>query len=67
MVKKVAGVLSGPTKLKAPSALLWPATWNLTVVPAGVEAFQEIVVHVGVLPPIGLASFAVETKVPSAT
>jgi hypothetical protein len=63
-VKKVPAVPSGPTKVNGPSLLLLAATWNLTSVPAGVVAANDSVVHVGVLPPTGFASFSEETKVP---
>ena len=63
-MKKVAAVPSGPTKLNGPEALLLPATWNLTLVFAGVVAVNESVVQVGVLPAAGFASLSDETKVP---
>jgi hypothetical protein len=63
-VKKVFAVPSGPTKVNGPALLLLPATWNFTAVPAGVAAVNDIVVHVGVLPVAGFASFSDETNVP---
>ena len=66
LVKYVAAVPSGPTKLKGPAALLLAATCNLSVVLAGTVAFQEIVPHVGVMPDAGLASLADEINVPDA-
>ena len=64
VVKKVPEVPSGPTKVNGPLALLLPATWNLTAVPAGVLALYENVVQVGVRPGAGFASFSDETNVP---
>ena len=64
VVKNVAAVPSGPTKLNGPALLLLPATWNLTSVPAGVVSVNESVVHVGVRPAAGFASFSDETNVP---
>ena len=44
VVKNVPAVPSGPTKVNGPAALLLAATWNLTVVFAGVDAVHERVV-----------------------
>src|SRR5215471_14083425 len=64
VVKNVAAVPSGPTKLNGPNWLLLPATWNFTAVLAGVVADQLSVVHCGVLPAAGFASFSEDTSVP---
>ena len=65
-MKNVAAVPSGPTKLKGPIAELLAATWNRSVVLAGVAAFQESVVQIGVKPTGGLLSLRDETKLPDA-
>ena len=64
VVKNVAAVPSGPTKLNGPLALLLAAIWNLTAVPAGVLAEYVNVVQFGVRSPAGFASFSDETNVP---
>ena len=64
MVKNVAAVPSGPTKLKGPEAELLAATWNWSVVLAGVEAVQESVVQSVVKPAAGLLSLSDETWLP---
>lgn len=64
LAKKVPEVPSGPTKANGPSELLLAAAWILTSVPAGIEAFQVIVVQNGNAPAAGLASFSPETWVP---
>ena len=66
VVKKVAAVLSGPTKLKGPLTLLLPAAWNLRVVLAGTVAFHDSVVQLAVNPVAGLASFSAEIRLPDA-
>jgi hypothetical protein len=64
VVKYVALVVSGPTKLNGPFESLLPAAWNITVVPLGVLAVHDSVVQFGVLPTVGFASFSEETKLP---
>ena len=64
MVKKVAAVPSGPTKLNGPLTLLLPATWNCSDVFAGVVPFQDKVDQIGVRPAAGLLSFVPETRLP---
>jgi hypothetical protein len=64
VVKKVAAVPSGPTKLNGPLTLLLPPAWNLSVVFAGTLADHENVVHVAERPVAGFASFTEETKSP---
>ena len=66
VVKNVAAVPSGPTKLKGPEAELLAATWKRSVVLAGVEAVQESVDQSAVNPVGGLASLSAETRVPEA-
>ncbi len=66
VVKNVAAVPSGPTKLKAPPELLLPAAWNLSVVFAGTVAVHDKVVHVAAKPVAGLASFTEETRLAEA-
>src|ERR1041384_8650604 len=63
VVKNVAAVPSGPTKLNGPFTLFEPATWNFTEVLAGVVAVQESVVQVGELPTDGLPSLIDEAGV----
>ena len=53
-------------KLNGPEAELLPATWNCTLVFAGVVAVHEIVVHVGLNPAAGLASLTAEIRLPEA-
>ena len=48
VVKNVAAVPSGPTKLNGPVGELLAATWNWSVVFAGTVAVQESVVQIGV-------------------
>ena len=67
MVKNVAAVPSGPTKLNGPLTLLLPATWNFRDVFAGVAPFQDNVDQIGVWPVAGLASFTLDTNVPGVT
>ena len=55
---------SGPTKMNGPEAELLAATWNLTLVPAGVTGVKLNVVHVAELPAAGFASLSDETNVP---
>ena len=64
VVKKVAAVPSGPTKLNGPAALLLAAAWNLSVVFAGVVAVQESVVQVAEEPVTEPLSLVDETKLP---
>ena len=64
LLKNVAEVPSGPTKLNGPAALLLAAAWNFSVVLAGVDAVQEMVVQFGVVPGAGFESFVDETRVP---
>src|SRR5258706_13580899 len=61
VVKNVAAVPSGPTKLNGPAAALLPATWNWSAVPAGVVAFQDNVCQAGANPGAGLLSMSAET------
>src|SRR5215471_5920686 len=63
VVKNVAAVPSGPTKLNGPYWLLLAATWNFTDVFAGVVAVKLSVDHCGVLPASGLLSFSDEVNV----
>src|SRR6185312_6225604 len=63
-VKNVSGVPSGPTNVSGPVLELLAATWDLTAVPAGAVASNESVVHVGVAPAGGSASFTEDTSVP---
>jgi len=66
LLKKVPAP-PGPTKLKGPFTLLLAAAWNCRFDPDGRAAFvQDSVVHVGVKPGAGLASFTEETKSPDA-
>jgi hypothetical protein len=67
VVKKVAAVPPGPTKLNGPKLELLPATWNLTAVPTGVVALKVRVVQVGELPGAGFASLSDEMSVPLET
>src|ERR1051326_3713095 len=64
VVKNVAAVPSGPTKLNGPLALLDAATWNLTPVLAGVVAVHDSVDHAGALFTAGLASLSDEMRSP---
>ena len=64
VVKNVDAVPSGPTKLKGPEALMLPATWNFTVVLAGVVAFHAIDVHVAEAPETAPLSFVDEMRLP---
>ena len=64
VVKNVPAVPSGPTNVQGPKLLLLAATWNLRPVPAGVAPANERVVHCGVRPAAGFASFSEETNVP---
>ena len=64
MVKKVALVPSGPTKLKGPEELLLAAAWNLTVVFAGVDAVHDSVVQVVVAPATTLLSLSEDARFP---
>lgn len=64
VVKNVDAVPSGPTKLNGPATLLLPATWNFTLVFAGVVAVHESVFQFGAAPSAGLVSFTVEISVP---
>jgi len=64
VVKSVAAVPSGPTKLNGPSTEFEPANWNLSEVLAGVVAFHEKVDQIGVRPAAGLASLVRETRLP---
>ena len=66
VVKNVAAVLSGPTKLKGPVGELLAATWNWSVVLAGTEAVQESVVQSGVNVGAGLLSLSDEMRSPDA-
>ncbi len=66
VVKNVAAVPSGPTKLKGPLTELEPAAWKRSVVFAGVVPFQERVDQIGVRPAAGLLSFGEETRLPLA-
>ena len=50
MLKKVAAVPSGPTKLNGPNGELLAAAWKRSVVPAGVEPFHESEVQTGDAP-----------------
>ncbi len=65
VVKNVAAVPSGPTKVKGPDAELLAAIWKLTDVETGVVALQVRVVHV-MAPPGTTAplSFTDETSEP---
>jgi hypothetical protein len=65
VVKKVAAVPSGPTKLNGPLTLVLAAAWNLSVVFAGRLADHDNVVHVAEKPVAGFASFTEETKSPA--
>jgi len=64
VVKNVAAVPSGPTKVNGPDALLEAATWNRSVVLTGVTAVQESVVQVADEPVTAPLSFTEETKLP---
>ena len=67
MVKNVAVVPSGPTKLNGPLTLLLPAAWNLSVVFAGTLPVQDNVVHVAEKLAAGFASFRDEIRSPDDT
>src|SRR5262245_33828252 len=64
LVKKVAAVPSGPTKLNGPLALSPAAAWNLTFVPAGVVAIHDSAPQFTIVPAGGLASFTDDVNVP---
>src|SRR5690348_7556769 len=64
VVKNVAAVPSGPTKLNGPLTLLLPATWNCKLVPAGMSAFHDNVVQVVLPPAYGLPSKIPDVRVP---
>src|SRR5215510_6416657 len=66
VLKNVAAVPSGPTKLNGPFTLFEPASWNLSAVFTGVTPFQENVCQIGVLPGAGLLSFGDEMRLPDA-
>ena len=66
VVKNVAGVPSGPTKLNGPKTELLAAAWNRSVVLAGVVAVQESVDQIVVNPTGGLLSLIEETRSPDA-
>src|SRR4051812_31898178 len=61
LVKNVAAVPSGPTKLNGPSGLLLAAAWNFSAVPAGTSAFHARLPHVAEAD-AGLASFTDDTN-----
>src|SRR5204863_5715279 len=64
LAKNVAGVLTGPTNVNGPEALLLAAARNVIAVPAGVSAVQVSVPQFTMAPGTGFASLAEETNVP---
>ena len=67
MLKKVAAVPSGRTKLNGPVESLLAAPWNESDVFTGsVVGFQESVFQTDANPGAGFASLAEDVKVPAA-